>query len=107
VARPALRLQLRQLQLGGDLLEQRQFALVAAELVLLVALGLGMARGPGVLEVAAEGGVGQPGAAVELVVFQLGEHAKALGVALEVEEVVTLHRAHGIQPATPGITDCP
>ena len=40
-----------------------------------------MARAPGVLQIGAEGGVGQPGAAVELVVLQLGEHAKALGVA--------------------------
>ena len=87
VACPALRFQLRQLELGGDLLEQRQLALVAAELVFLVALGVGMARRPGVLEVGAKGGVGQPRAAVELVILELGEYAKALGIALEIEKV--------------------
>ena len=61
-----------------------------------------MARAPGVLQVSAEGGIRQPGAAVELVILQLGEHAKALGVALEIQEVCPLVIAHVIQPATPG-----
>ena len=61
-----------------------------------------MASGPGVLEVGAEGGVGQPGAAIELVIFQLGEYAKALRVAFEIEKVAALGIAHRIQPAAPG-----
>ncbi|MNN25693.1 hypothetical protein D3C81_1391760 [compost metagenome] len=60
-----------------------------------------MAGAPRVLEVGAEGGVGQPGAPVELVILQLGEDAKALGIAFEVEEVGALVVAHGVQPATP------
>ena len=93
--------QLRQAEFAGDLFEQRQFALVAAELVFLVTQGIGMAGAPGVLEVSAESGVRQPGAAVELVILQLGEYAKALGIAFEVEEVGALVIAHVVQPATP------
>ncbi|MNZ33415.1 hypothetical protein D3C78_507610 [compost metagenome] len=102
VARPALVFQLRQAELAGDLFEQRQFALVTAELVLLVAQGVGVACAPWVLQVSTEGGIGQPGTAVELVVLQLGEYPKALGVAFEVEEVGALVVAHVVQPATPG-----
>lgn len=57
-----------------------------------------MAGGPRVFQVSAQGGVGQPRAAVELVVLKLGEHAEALGVAFEIEEVITLGAAHVIQP---------
>lgn len=60
-----------------------------------------MTGAPGVLQVSTEGGVGQPGAAVELVILQLGEDTKALGVAFEVEEIGTLVVAHVVQPATP------
>lgn len=70
--------------------------------MLLVALCVRMAGRPGVLEVGAEGGVGQPCAAVELVVFQLGEYAKALGVAFEIEKVAAFGIAHRIQPAASG-----
>ncbi len=49
VARPALLFQLRHAELAGDLRKQGQFALVAAELVLLVAQGVGVARAPGAL----------------------------------------------------------
>src|SRR5690606_4914323 len=41
-------------------------------------------------------------AAVELVIFQLGEDTKPLGVALEVEKVVALYFTHRVQPASPG-----
>ncbi|MNP60689.1 hypothetical protein D3C76_1557930 [compost metagenome] len=58
-----------------------------------------MARTPRVLEVGAERGIGQAGAAVELVVFQLRQHAKPLGITLEIEEVGALVVAHIIQPA--------
>ncbi|MDT4847913.1 hypothetical protein FQZ97_819900 [compost metagenome] len=61
-----------------------------------------MARGPGVFQVGAEGGVGQAHAAVELVVFQLGQYPQTLGVALEAEEVGALGLAHGVQPAPCG-----
>lgn len=61
-----------------------------------------MARAPGVLQVSAEGGVSQPGTAVELVVLQLGKYAKALGIALEIQEVSPLVVAHVVQPAAPG-----
>lgn len=61
-----------------------------------------MARCPGVLEVGAERGVGQARAAVELVVFELGEDAKALGVAFEMQEVGAFFLAHAVQPAAPG-----
>lgn len=70
--------------------------------MLLVAQRIGVASGPGVLEVGAEGCVGQPGATVELVVLELGEHAKALGVAFEVEKVGALGVVHRVQPAAPG-----
>ncbi|MCY1413335.1 hypothetical protein D9M71_287640 [compost metagenome] len=102
MARPALGFELRHAELLGDLFQQRQFAPVAAELVLLVAEGVGVAGGPGVFQVGAEGGVGQAHAAVELVVFQLGQHAEALGVALEVQEVGALLLAHLVQPAARG-----
>ena len=61
-----------------------------------------MACGPGVFQVRAEGGVGQARAAVELVVFELGQYPEPLGIAFEVEEVVALGLAHRIQPATSG-----
>ena len=67
--------------------------------MLFVAQGFGVVGGPGVFQVGAEGRVGQPGAAVELVVFQLGEYAKTLGVALEAEKVAAFGVAHGVQPA--------
>ena len=70
--------------------------------MLLVTHGVGVARAPRVLEVGAEGGIRQPGAAVELVVLQLGKHAKTLCVAFEVEEVGPLVVVHAVQPATPG-----
>jgi len=70
--------------------------------VLLVAQGFGVAGGPGVFQVGAEGCVGQSGAAVELVVFQLGEHAKALSVTLETEKVAALGLVHAVQPAASG-----
>lgn len=76
--------------------------MIAAELVLLVAQRVRVASGPGVFQVGAQRGVGQPGTAVELVVFQLREYPKALGVAFEIEEVVALGRAHVVQPAAPG-----
>ena len=98
---PALVLQLRQSQLVGDLFQQWQFALVTTELVLLVAQCIRVTGSPGVFQVGAEGGVGQARAAVELVVFQLGEHTKALCVALEIEEITALRFVHIIQPATP------
>ena len=100
--RPALVFNLRQAELVGDLFEDRQFALVATELVFLVAQGVRMLRGPWVLEVGAEGGVGQARAAFELVIFQLGQHAETLGVAFEIEEVVALDVAHRIEPAASG-----
>ena len=100
MAAPALVFELWQAEFAGDLFEQRQLALVAAELVLLVAQGFGVAGGPGVFQVGAEGRVGQSGAAVELVVFQLGEYAKTLGVTFEAEKVAALGLAHGVQPAT-------
>ncbi len=59
-----------------------------------------MPRGPRVLQVGTQRGVGQPGAAVELVILQLREYAKALRIAFEVEEVVALGFAHRIEPAT-------
>ena len=102
MTRPALFFQLRQAEFTGDLLKQRQLALVAAELVLLVAQRFGVTCGPGVFQVGAERRVSQPGATVELVVFQLGEYAKALGIALETEKVATFGRTHRIQPATSG-----
>ena len=102
MARPALVFDLRQTEFVGDLLKQRQFALIAAELVFLVAEGVGVARGPRVLEVSAEGGVGQSRTAVELVILQLREHAESLGVAFEIEEVTALGFAHAVQPAAPG-----
>ena len=58
-----------------------------------------MTGGPGVFQVSAQRSVGQPCAAVELVVFQLGQHAKTLGVAFEVKEVIALGAAHVVQPA--------
>lgn len=58
-----------------------------------------MAGGPGVLEVRAQGRVGQARAAVELVVFQLGQYPEPLGIAFEVEEIITLGGAHVVQPA--------
>ena len=61
-----------------------------------------MACGPGVFQVGPEGGVGQARTAVELVVFQLGQDAKALGIALEIEKVGALGIAHRIEPAAPG-----
>lgn len=102
VARPALVFQLWQTQLVGDLLKQRQFALIAAELVFLVAKRIGVTGRPRVFQVSAEGRVGQAGAAVELMVLKLSEHAKTLGVAFEIEEVTTLGFAHAVQPAAPG-----
>lgn len=68
----------------------------------LVAQGVGVAGGPRVLQVGAQGGVGQARAAVELVVFQLCQHAEALRVAFEIEEVIAFGAAHVIQPATAG-----
>lgn len=59
-----------------------------------------MAGRPWVFQVSAQCRVGQSGAAVELVVFQLSEHPETLGVALEVEEVIALDFAHCVQPAT-------
>ncbi|MNN46294.1 hypothetical protein D3C81_1606730 [compost metagenome] len=85
----------------GDLFKQRQLALVAAELMFLVPQGIGVPGGPRVFEISPEGRVGQPGTAVELVILKLGEHAKPLGVAFEVEEVAALVIRHVIQPATP------
>ena len=41
------------------------------------------------------------GAAVELVVFQLGEYAKTLSVALEAEKVAAFAGNHIVQPARP------
>jgi len=102
MARPALFFKLRQAELAGNLFKQWQFALVAAELVLLVPQGIGMPGSPRVLEVSAKGGVGEPGAAIELVVLELGEHTKALRVAFEIEEVGAFVVAHVVQPATPG-----
>ncbi|MCY1178434.1 hypothetical protein D9M73_187820 [compost metagenome] len=102
MARPAVFVDPRQLQPGGDLFEQGQLALVATELVLLVAQRFGMARGPGVFQVGAEGGVGQAHATVELVILQLGQHPQALGIALETEEVGAFGIAHGVQPAPSG-----
>lgn len=61
-----------------------------------------MAGAPGVFEVGAEGGIGQPGATVELVVLQLRKHAEALRIALEIEEVGTLVITHVVQPPAPG-----
>lgn len=61
-----------------------------------------MTGSPGVFEVRAQGGVGQPRAAVELVVFKLGEYPKALGIAFEVKEVIAFGAAHAIQPTSPG-----
>lgn len=40
--------------------------------MLLVPEGIGMPGRPRVFEVGAQGGVGEPGAAIELVVFELG-----------------------------------
>lgn len=60
-----------------------------------------MPGGPRVLEVSAQGGVGQPGAAIELVVLELGEHPKALGITFEVEEVGALVITHVVQPTAP------
>jgi len=85
--------------LPSDLLQQWQLALITAELVFLVAQGVGVAGRPGVFQVAAEGGISQAHAAVELVVFQLGQYAQALGVALEAEKVGTFCLAQVIQPA--------
>lgn len=61
-----------------------------------------MAGGPGIFKVSAQGGVGQPRTAVELMVFKLGEHPKTLGIAFEVKEVIAFGAAHVIQPAAPG-----
>ena len=61
-----------------------------------------MPCGPRVLEKGAQGGVGQACATVELVVFQLRQHPKALCIAFKAQEVVTLDIAHIIQPATLG-----
>ncbi|RMS43381.1 hypothetical protein ALP71_05772 [Pseudomonas coronafaciens pv. garcae] len=102
VTRPALLLKLGQAELAGYLLENRQFALVAAELVLLVAQRIGMTRRPRVLEVSAQGGVGQASASVELMVFQLRQHSETLRVAFEIEEVVALGFAHRVEPASSG-----
>ncbi|MNR48667.1 hypothetical protein D3C85_1679300 [compost metagenome] len=68
----------------------------------LVPQGVGVTCSPGVFEVSTQRGVSQPRAAVELVVFQLGEDAKALGVTFEVEKIAAFGGAHRIQPATPG-----
>lgn len=70
--------------------------------MLLVAQGIGVAGAPGVLEVGAQGGVGEARAAIELVILQLGQHAKALGIAFEIEEVAPFGIAHRIQPAASG-----
>ncbi|MNK87712.1 hypothetical protein D3C87_1076520 [compost metagenome] len=102
VTRPALVFDLRQAQFVGDLLEQRQLALIAAEFVFLVAQGVGVARGPRVLQVSAEGGVGQSGAAVELVILQLSQDPETLGIAFEIEEVSAFGFAHAVEPAASG-----
>lgn len=68
----------------------------------LVAQRVGVSSAPGVLQVGAERGVGQAHAPVELVVLQLGEDPKALGIAFEVEKVGALSVAHVIQPAASG-----
>ncbi|MNE22689.1 hypothetical protein D3C80_1159090 [compost metagenome] len=99
---PALIFNLRQAEFAGNLFQQWQFALIAAELVLLVAQRVGMAGGPGVFQVRAEGCIGQAGAAVELVILQLGQDPEALGVAFEIEKVGTLGVGHCIEPAAPG-----
>ncbi len=102
MACPALLFKLRQAKLAGDLLKNRQFALVAAELVFFVPQRIGMPGRPRVFEVSTQGGVGQACAAVELVIFQLREHPEPLRIALEVEKVVALGLAHRIEPASSG-----
>lgn len=67
-----------------------------------VAQGIGVARGPRILQVSAEGGVGQPGTAVELVVLQLSQYAEALRITFEIEEVRAFGFAHAVEPATSG-----
>jgi len=67
-----------------------------------VAQGIRVTSGPRVFQIGTKGGVGQPCAAVELVVFQLGQYPKPLGIAFEVEEVIALGSAHIIQPAASG-----
>ena len=102
MARPAFVLQLRHAQARGDLFENGQLALIAAELVFLVAQRVRVARGPGVLQISAERGIGQSRATVEMVVFELRQDAEALGVALEIEEILAFGLAHSVEPATPG-----
>jgi hypothetical protein len=94
--------QLRQAELVGDLFQQRQLALIAAELVFLVTQRVGVTGRPWILQVGAEGGVGQARATVELVIFKLRQHPETLGVAFEIEEVTSFRFAHCVQPAAPG-----
>ncbi|MCY1402452.1 hypothetical protein D9M71_175940 [compost metagenome] len=61
-----------------------------------------MASTPGVLQVRTQGRIGQSGATVELVILQLSQHAKALGIAFKVKKVIAFVIAHGIEPAAPG-----
>ena len=69
--------------------------------MLLVPQGIGMPGGPRVFEISTQGGVGQSGTAIELVILKLGEYAKPLSIAFEVEEVAALVIRHVIQPAAP------
>ena len=100
MACPAFFFELRQAQFVGDPFEQMQFTLIATELVLFVTLRIGMARRPGVFEERTQGGMGQAGAAIKLMVFQLREHPESLGIAFKAQEVSALDITHIIEPAT-------
>ena len=67
-----------------------------------VAQSIGVAGAPRVFEVGAQRCIGQPHAAVELVILQLREHTQTLGIAFEVEKIATLLVSHVVQPAAPG-----
>ncbi|MNQ49941.1 hypothetical protein D3C85_638640 [compost metagenome] len=100
--RPALVLQLWQAEFMGDLFQQRQLALITPELVFLVSQRVGVPGRPWILQVRAQRCIRQSGAAVELVILQLSEYPKALGIAFEIQEVIALGFTHCIQPATAG-----
>ena len=78
----------------GDLIQQHALALIAAEL----AARRGVLHRPRVLEQRAQRRCRQAHAAMELVVFDLGNDAKALGIAFVGEQVLALGIAQPGQP---------
>ena len=90
-------------QAGGEghFMEGVGFRYKGAVLARFAAGGAGIGGQPGVFEEGGQGRIGQAHAAVVLVIFALGNDAKALGVALKKCQVGLLVRGQHIQKPLP------